>query len=78
MMMSIIMAICLLPILIMIYVMERNEAKPKKGMILGVTLPPEGQTLPEVEGIVARFKRQLALFCLVCAAAAVPVFFIDG
>ena len=46
MMMSIIMAICLLPILIMIYVMERNEAKPKKGMILGVTLPPEGQTLP--------------------------------
>lgn len=77
-MMSLIMAICLLPILIMIYVMERNEAKPKKGMILGVTLPPEGQTLPEVEGIVARFKRQLNLACLVCAAGAVPVFSING
>ena len=77
-MMSLIMAVCMLPVLLMLYLMERNEATPKKGMILGVTLPPEGQTLPEVQQIAARFQRQLALVCLGCAALAVPVFFIEG
>lgn len=77
-MMSLIMAVCMLPVLLMLYVMERNEATPKKGMILGVTLPPEGQNLPEVKQIAARFKRRLALICLGCAALAVPIFFIEG
>ena len=78
MFMSIIMGVCLLPVLLILYLTERNEATPKKGLILGVTLPPEGQALPEVQAIVARFKKELNALCLLCAALAIPLFLVRG
>lgn len=69
---------CTLPVLLMLYVTERNETKPKKGLILGVTLPPEGQALPEVQAVVARFKKELNLVCLVFLAAFCLLFWVKS
>lgn len=69
---------CTVPVLLIQYVTERNEAKPKKGLILGVTLPPEGQQLPEVQAVVARFKRELNFVCLALLAAACLLFFVQS
>lgn len=70
--------LCMVPVLLPIYLTERSEARPKKGLILGVTLPPEGQKLPEVEAAVARFYRELNGICLLIALGAVPLFFIKS
>lgn len=67
---------CTLPVLLILYVTERNEAKPKKGLILGVTLPPEGRQLPEVQAVVAQFKKELNFVCLALAAASCLLVFV--
>ena len=52
------------------YIMLRNMSKRQKGLLLGVTLPPEADALPEVQAIVKQYRTRLGTLCLVCAAQA--------
>ena len=55
--------LCLIPI----YFMLRNETKPKKNIILGVTLPFEARQDAAVQAICDQFLRQLNLVVLILA-----------
>lgn len=59
------------------YIMLRNMSKRQKGLLLGVTLPPEADALPEVQAIVKQYRTQLGTLCLVCAALSVPLAFVQ-
>ena len=58
------------------YIMLRNMSRHQKGLLLGVTLPPEADALPEVQAVVQKFRRQLGVCSLVCAVSAVPLAFV--
>ena len=59
------------------YIMLRNMSKRQKGLLLGVTLPPEADALPEVQAIVKQYRTRLGTCCLVCAALSVPLAFVQ-
>ena len=59
------------------YIMLRNMSKRQKGLLLGVTLPPEADALPEVQAIVKQYRTRLGTLCLVCAALSVPLAFVQ-
>ena len=56
---SIILWAVLLPILPILYFMQKNECKPKKNIIVGVTLPYEAQGDAEVLALLERYGREL-------------------
>lgn len=53
--------VVMFPCLILVAALLTNEAKPKKNIILGVTLPLLAQSDPRVGDIVRRFKRNVWL-----------------
>lgn len=53
-----------------------NEAKFKKNIVVGVTLPRQAREDPEVLALLAQMKRQSLWLCLLLTAAAVPCLFI--
>ena len=55
-----------------------NEAKPKKGIILGATLPYSARSDARVLDITRRFKRAQWLWVLIETAAWVPLHFLTG
>ncbi len=55
-----------------LYVILQNETKFKKNLSLGVTLPYEAREDAEVLAILASFKKQLALACVLVTLAAIP------
>lgn len=59
-----IMLAVMLPVLFILYFMLRSEAKPRKNIVLGVTLPYIAREDPEVKGIVGAYKRQLGIVTL--------------
>ena len=59
------------------YIMLRNMSKRQKGLLLGVTLPPEADALPEVQALVKQYRTRLDTLCLVCAALSVPLAFVQ-
>ena len=59
------------------YIMLRNMSKRQKGLLLGVTLPPEADALPEVQAIVKQYRTRLGTLCLVCAALSMPLAFVQ-
>ena len=59
-------------------VMMCNEAKPKKGIVLGVTLPYIGQHDARVLDILRRFKRAEWLWVLIETAVWLPLHFFGG
>ena len=54
------------------YLVLKNECKPKKNIIVGVVLPVEAHQDPAVLAITERFKRELKYICWLCLAAVVP------
>ena len=62
------------PLLPVIYFILRNETKPKKNIILGVTLPYEARDHESVLALGKAFKRQLGIFALILAIVVIPVF----
>lgn len=54
----------------LMYFLLRNEAKSKKNIVVGVTLPYEGRTDPETLALLARLKRELGWAALVLLALA--------
>ena len=73
---SIIAWAVMLPVLPIVYFMQKNECKPKKNIITGATLPYEAQGGEEVLALLERYKRELKRMCWVMLAAVVPGLFI--
>ncbi len=74
----IIMLLCCYPALIIICAMLANEVKPKKNMILRVTLPYSARTDPRVQEICTSFKSRIWLCLIPVTLALVPVFFVKA
>ena len=53
-----------------------NDAKFKKNLAVGVTIPPEFQADPDIAAHLARFRRQEWTLCVILAAAAIPCIFV--
>lgn len=62
---------------ILMYVMLANETKFKKNIAVGVTLPFEGRSHPEVLARLEKFKKQELLVCIALAALGVPGLLFD-
>ena len=65
-----------LPVLPILYFAQKNACKPKKNIIVGVTLPYEAQSDPSVLALLERYKRELRLTAWGFLAAVVPSLFI--
>ncbi len=72
---SIILWAVMLPVLPIMYFMQKNECKPKKNIVAGVTLPYEAQRNEEVLALLARYGRELKRMCWVMLAAVIPGLF---
>ena len=70
--------VIILPVLPIIYFSLKNECKPKKNIIVGVTLPHEAQNDPSVLALCERYKKELKLTCWGFLAAIVPCLFIQS
>ena len=62
----------------LLYFMLKNEAKFKKNLAVGVTLPHAAREDPEVLALLERFRRQTGWVCLGLTAVAVPCLWIRG
>lgn len=69
--------VIMFPCLVLVAVLLTNEAKPKKNIILGVTLPLPAQSDGRVAGIVRRFKRNVRISCGVSAAVLAAMALLD-
>ena len=54
-----------------------NDAKFKKNLAVGVTVPPEFQADPDIAAHLVRFRRQEWTLCIVLLLAAVPCIFVQ-
>ena len=70
--------VLLWPVLPLISLLMANEAKVKKNIILGVTLPYTGQHDARVQEIARRFKRAQWLWCGAGSAIFAAVMFLGG
>ncbi len=68
--------VCIFPILPVLYFMLRSEAKPRKNIVLGVTLPFAAQMHPDVLIITESYKKQLGLLALILAVLSAVCFFV--
>ena len=69
--------VIMFPCLVLAAVLLTNEAKPKKNIILGVTLPLPAQSDARVTEIVRRFKRNVRISCGVSAAVLAAMALLD-
>ena len=70
--MNLFLVICMWIFLPIVYVSMRNNTICKKGLILSVTLPPEGQRDEEVQVYVAQFRKRLLWTAVWLTAALLP------
>ena len=67
-----------LPVLPVVYFVLKNECKPKKNIVVGVTLPWEGLRDEAVLALLERYKREMRAACWVMLALIVPTLFIHS
>ncbi len=72
MLFNIIMAVVFFPVALILYFVMRNEAKPKKNLILGVTLPYDARNSDPVRDIVRKFVAQENLALILLTLLLVP------
>ena len=72
---SIVVWAVMLPVLPIVYFMQKNECKPKKNIIAGVTLPYEAQRDEEALAMLERYRQELKRMCWVMLAVMVPSLF---
>ena len=77
-MIQLIMAVVLYPSLAIIFFLLRDATRPKKNLILEVTLPYEGQRDEEVLALCKSFRRVLLAVFLALTAAMAPLFFLPS
>lgn len=69
--------LCIIWMPLLIYFMLRNETKFKKNIAIGVTLPFEGRTHPDVLARLEKFKKQELLVCIGLILLGLPGIFLD-
>ena len=74
---NIFLAICFVPILLLMYIILHNEGKPKNNLILSTTLPKEAWEDKRVIAIQKSFYRELNITCLILALLYLPVLFTE-
>lgn len=62
----------------LMYVMLCNEAKPKKNIIVGATIPYAARQDAEMQKILARFKKEMLLTAILLTLPAVPCVFVNS
>lgn len=62
----------------LMYFLMKNQCKPKKNIVAGVTLPYEARQDGEVLALLERFKREMKLTAWISLAAVVPSLFISS
>lgn len=62
----------------LMYFLEKNDCKPKKNIVVGVTLPYGGERDPAAVAALDRFKRELNYTCWVLLAAVIPCLFLPS
>lgn len=62
----------------LMYAMLRNEARPKKNIIVGVTIPPDSQNDEEVLAITKKYKSELLWITVLCMIPAIPCMLIKS
>ena len=75
--MSIILLACFLPIAFIIYFVMRNETKPKKNLILGVTLPHDARSDPAVACVIRKFLIWQDIILALLLLLLIPQFFFE-
>lgn len=73
---NIILLVCMYPVLPVIYFVLRNEAKPKKNIVLGVTLPYHARQDESVLALCKSFKKSLGIIALALAVLPAVTFFL--
>ena len=73
---TVILVLCFYPLLPIIAGVMANEAKAKKNIVIGCTLPFTAQHDPRVQELCRRYKKQVWLWFFVLTAAILPAFFI--
>lgn len=73
---TIFLVLCFYPVLPIMAAVMANEAKAKKNIVIGCTLPFTAQHDPRVQGLCRRYKKQVWLWFFILTAALIPVFFI--
>lgn len=67
-----IMLVLMFPVLPIIVAILANEAKPKKNIVIGVTLPYEARQTEQVQAACRAYRRRLWLWCGVLCALLLP------
>ena len=62
----------------LMYALLRNEAKPKKNIIVGVTLPPESHDEEAVLAITQKYQKELLWITILSMVPVVPSVFIKS
>lgn len=75
MLMKTIFFICFAPIALIMFFVMRNEAKPKKNLILGVTLPLTAREGSQVRTVVKGYLKKQSIMALILLILLVPQFF---
>jgi uncharacterized membrane protein len=75
MMMNTILSVCFIFVWLILYLMLMNNIKPKKNIILGVTLPHYAHDDPAVKVICKSFKKWLNIIMLPLLLLMIPPFF---
>lgn len=77
-MVTLIMLACCYPILPIIALVLANETKPKKNIMIGVTLPKERQEEPEVKAICTGYRKNMRNWSVFLTLVLIPVFFVPS
>ena len=73
---SIFLFVCFYPVIPILCVMLRNETKPKKNIILGVTLPYDARESEAVLALCAQFRRNMNIAFVLLTLAGLAHFLI--
>ena len=73
---SVITFVCMYMILPIVYFMMRNLSKPKKNIVLGVTLPLEARQEQSVLTVCRSYRKHLTFTCLVLTVLSLGAFFL--
>jgi len=76
--MNIIFAVCFIPILPILYFVFRNQTKPKKNLILGVTIPPGEHDNPQVKAVCRSFLKCFNIVMIPLFFLMIPPFFMTS
>ena len=76
MILNIIFVICIYPILPILYFVMRTNSKPKKNVLIGVTLPSEFLADDEVTEICNQFKNEIKRIMIIYALIPIAFFFV--